>query len=241
MPRVATYLRVSTDQQSTENQRRDLAVYLAAREWSNTREYCDDAVSGVKERRPALDHLLADARRRRFDTVVIWSLDRLGRSLKHLIVTLEELHQLGIAVISLRDGLDLSTAAGRLQMAVIGAIAQFERDRLRERTSAGLARAKAQGKRLGRRPVELAPNALLATAGLSVRTAAKQLGVSVNTLQKARRLYQQSWSDEAAHQARKEGFFEAVSAARSPSNFTTFAASIAGPVSTRRRTAISTN
>jgi DNA invertase Pin-like site-specific DNA recombinase len=175
--RCATYLRVSTDQQSTENQRRELVTYLAARGWTLTKEYADEGISGTKERRPALDQLLTDARRRRFDVLAVWSLDRIGRNLRHLIGVLEELQQLGVAVISLRDGLDLSTAAGRLQMAVIGAIAQFERDRLRERTISGLARARAEGKRLGR-PRVTPPRI---QTGVTIREAAQQWGVSKST------------------------------------------------------------
>jgi DNA invertase Pin-like site-specific DNA recombinase len=211
--RCASYLRVSTDQQSTENQRRELTTYLAARGWTLTREYADEGVSGAKERRPALDDLLRDARRRRFDAVVVWSLDRIGRNLRHLIATLEELQQLGVAVVSLRDGLDLSTAAGRLQMAVIGAIAQFERDRLRERTLAGLARARAEGKRLGGRPIHLSAETLATVAHLPVRQAARELGVAVNTYQKARRiLCQETSSKRVSELAENEAVLETAEA-----------------------------
>jgi DNA invertase Pin-like site-specific DNA recombinase len=175
-----------------------LAVYVSARGWITSREYADAGVSGVKEHRPALDQLLADARRPRFDLLGIWSLDRIGRNLRHVIGVLEELQQSGIALVSLHDGLDLSTAAGRLQIAVIGAIAWFERDRLRERTTAGLARARAQRRRLGRRAIELSPGTLQAVLGVPVRAAAKQLGVSVNTLQNARRAYQQTSSTDVS-------------------------------------------
>jgi DNA invertase Pin-like site-specific DNA recombinase len=208
--RCALYLRVSTEEQTPENQRQELRTYVEARGWAPPREYCDHGVSGTNERRPALDELVGDARRRRFDVLLVWSLDRLGRNLRHLIGTLEELQQLGIAVVSLRDGLDLSTAAGRLQMAVIGAMAQFERDRLRERTNAGLARARAQGTVLGRRAIALAPEAVKATAALSVRAAALELGVSVNTLQKARRLYQETCAARDQEQAQIEGLLALV-------------------------------
>lgn len=190
--RAALYARVSTTDQQPENQLAELRRYVESRGWTRASEHIDQGISGAKDRRPALDRLIADARRRRFDVLVVWSLDRLGRNLRHLIGLLEEFQQIGIAVISLQDGLDLSTAAGRLQMAVIAAIAQFERDRLRERTAAGLAQARARGQRLGRRPVELSPAAIEAVATRSVRVAARELGVSINTLQKARRLYQQT-------------------------------------------------
>src|ERR1700751_6400854 len=101
--------------------------------------------------------LLADARRRRFDVLVVWRLDRLGRNLKHLITLLEELQALGIAFVSLNEGIDATTPAGKLQMHILGAIAEFERARIAERVRAGLVRARAQGKRLGRPPREGAP------------------------------------------------------------------------------------
>jgi DNA invertase Pin-like site-specific DNA recombinase len=111
---------VSTSQQATESQLVEIRRYVEARGWPAGVEYIDHGVSGAKERRPALDRLLSDARRRRIDVVVVWSLDRLARHLRHLIGLLEDLHHIGIGVISLRDGLDLSSAAGRLQMAVEG-------------------------------------------------------------------------------------------------------------------------
>jgi len=101
-------------------------------------------VSGAKERRPALDQLLADAKRRRFDVLVYWRLDRLGRSLKHLMTLLEDLQALGIAFVSLAEGIDATTPAGKLQMHLLGAIAEFERERIRERVLAGLQRARTQ-------------------------------------------------------------------------------------------------
>jgi DNA invertase Pin-like site-specific DNA recombinase len=122
--------------------------------------------------------MLTDARRRRFDVVVCWRLDRLGRNLKHLITLLEELQALGVAFVSLAEGIDATTPAGKLQMHILGAIAEFERERIRERVLAGLQRARAQGKRLGRprtRP------ALIDVPGGSVRAAAKVWGVSKST------------------------------------------------------------
>ena len=106
--------------------------------------------SGAKDRRPALDRLLADARRRRFDVLVCWRLDRLGRNLKHLITLLDELQALGVAFVSLAEGIDATTPAGKLQMHILGAIAEFERERIRERVLAGLQRARREGKRLQR-------------------------------------------------------------------------------------------
>jgi DNA invertase Pin-like site-specific DNA recombinase len=178
--RAAIYARVSTLDQEPENQLRDLREYCARRGWQ-IREYVDHGVSGAKERRPSLDGLIRDARRRRFDAVVVWRLDRLGRNLKHLITTLDEFSALGVGFVSLGEGIDATTAAGRLQMAVLGAIAQFERERIVERVRAGLARARAQGKTLGRPRQNLSETLLSPVRGLSVRAAAARLGVSPAT------------------------------------------------------------
>jgi DNA invertase Pin-like site-specific DNA recombinase len=175
--RVAIYARVSTVDQHPENQLADLRRYVAARGWDVAVEYVDRA-SGAKESRPALDRLVKDAKRRKFDVLVTWKLDRLGRSLKHLILLLEELQALGVAFISLGEGIDATTPAGKLQMHILGAIAEFERGRIVERVRAGLARAKAQGKRLGRQPYAITDAQYEAFADSSLRDAAKALGVS---------------------------------------------------------------
>src|SRR5436190_9970456 len=151
--KAALYARVSTVDQEPENQLQELRRYVGARGWTGT-EYVDRGVSGAKDRRPALDQLLADAGRRRFDVVVCWRLDRLGRNLKHLITLLDELQALGVAFVSLAEGIDATTPAGRLQMQILGAIAEFEKGRIVERVRAGLARARAHGRRLGRPGVE---------------------------------------------------------------------------------------
>jgi DNA invertase Pin-like site-specific DNA recombinase len=202
--RCALYARVSTFDQEPENQLQELRRYVEARDWTAV-EYVDRGVSGAKDRRPELDRLIADATRRRVDVLVCWRLDRLGRNLKHLITLLEELQALGVAFVSLAEGIDATTPAGKLQMHILGAIAEFERAWLRERTTAGLRRAKAQGTVLGRRAIALSPEALMAVAGLSVRAAALALGVSVNTLQKVRRLYQQTCAARDQEQAQIEG------------------------------------
>jgi DNA invertase Pin-like site-specific DNA recombinase len=136
-----------------------------------------EAVSGTKERRPAFDRLVADARRRRFDVLLVWRLDRLGRSLKHLAVTLDEFAAVGIAFVSLNENIDCTRPAGKLQLQ-LAAIAEFERSRIIERVRAGLARAKAQSKRLGRPRIKPAPADL---SGMSVRQAASLWGVSKST------------------------------------------------------------
>jgi DNA invertase Pin-like site-specific DNA recombinase len=175
--RAAIYARVSTFDQEPENQLVEIRRYVAARGWTAV-EYVDRGVSGAKDRRPELDHLLIDARRRRFDVLVVWRLDRLGRNLRHLITLLEELQVLGIAFVSLNEGIDATTPAGKLQMHILGAIAEFERARIAERVKAGLQRAKAQGKRLGR-PRKVP--AMVVIPGGSVREAALAWGVSKST------------------------------------------------------------
>jgi DNA invertase Pin-like site-specific DNA recombinase len=175
--RATIYARVSTFDQEPENQLAELRRYAAAREWT-VAEHVDRGISGAKDRRPALDALLADARRRRFDVLVVWRLDRLGRNLRHLITLLEELNALGIAFVSLNEGIDATTPAGKLQMHILGAIAEFERARIAERVKAGLQRARAQGKRLGR---PRKARAAIAVPGGSVRAAAQAWGVSKST------------------------------------------------------------
>src|SRR6187551_1756086 len=110
--KAAIYARVSTLDQQPENQLAELRRYVAARGWNAAVEYVDQGVSGSKDRRPALDQLVKDARRRKFDVLVTWKLDRLGRNLKHLITLLEELQALGIAFVSLGEGIDATTARG---------------------------------------------------------------------------------------------------------------------------------
>lgn len=189
--RAAIYARVSTLDQEPENQLQELRRYVQARGWTAA-EYVDRGVSGAKDRRPALDQLLTDARRRRFDVLVCWRLDRLGRNLKHLITLLDELQALGVAFVSLAEGIDATTPAGKLQMHILGAIAEFERGRLRERVLAGLQRARTQGKRLGRPRAVIPVERLQRVHGLPVDAAAERLGVSRSTVKRWRRQVQQS-------------------------------------------------
>jgi DNA invertase Pin-like site-specific DNA recombinase len=185
MTRAAIYARVSTFDQEPENQLAELRRFVAARGWTAT-EYVDRGVSGAKGRRPALDQLVRDAKRRKFDALVCWRLDRLGRSLKHLITLLDEMQALGVAFVTLGEGIDTTTPAGRLQLHVLSAISQFERDRLAERVRAGLARARAQGVKLGRPRRHIDPARLAEVAGLPERVAARRLGVPRSTLQRLR-------------------------------------------------------
>ncbi|HZT76403.1 MAG TPA: recombinase family protein [Vicinamibacterales bacterium] len=178
--KAAIYARVSTTEQTVDNQLLELRRYVEARTWSAT-EFVDAGVSGSKDRRPALDDLLKDARRRKFDVLVCWRLDRLGRNLRHLVTLIEELQSLGIAFVSLGEGIDCTTPAGKLQLHILAALAEFERERIRERVIAGLRRARSQGKRLGRprrRP------AVIDVPGGSVRAAAQVWGVSKTTAAK---------------------------------------------------------
>jgi DNA invertase Pin-like site-specific DNA recombinase len=184
--RCALYARVSTSDQHCENQLTELRAFCAARGWTITREYVDHGVSGATEQRPALDALLADARRRRFDVLACWRLDRLGRNLRHLVLMLEDLHALGVSFASLNEGIDATTPAGRLQMHMLAALSEFERGRLQERVRAGLARAKAEGRRIGRPAHGVSPEALQRVHGLSMRAAAKALEVSPALVHKLR-------------------------------------------------------
>src|SRR5207249_5274992 len=141
--KAALYVRVSTLDQNTENQAIELRRYIESRGWTAV-EYRDHGVSGAKDRRPALDQLVTDAKRRRFDVLVVWRLDRLGRNLRHLVTLLEDLQLLGIAFVSLGEGIDATTPAGKLQMHILAAISEFERARIAERVKAGLRRARAE-------------------------------------------------------------------------------------------------
>jgi len=140
---VALYARVSTVRdQSPEMQLRELCEYAGRRGWTVTAEYVDHGVSGSKDTRPQLNKLMAAAHRREFDAVVVWKIDRFGRSLKHLVTALADLSALNVAFVSLRDNLDLSTPSGRLQFHIIAAMAEFERELIKERVRSGIAHAR---------------------------------------------------------------------------------------------------
>jgi DNA invertase Pin-like site-specific DNA recombinase len=151
--RVALYLRVSTGEQNVELQRRELVEAIVRRPgWQIVGEYADEGISGAKGRdqRPAFDRLCRDMTRRRFDMVAAWSVDRLGRSLLDLISFLQEMHASSVGLYLDRQGVDTSTPAGRALFGMLGVFAEFERAMLRERTLAGLARARASGTRSGK-------------------------------------------------------------------------------------------
>ena len=191
--RAAVYARVSTFGQEPENQLQELRRYVEARGWTAT-EFVDRGVSGSKDRRPALDALLKDAKRRRFDVLVCWRLDRLGRNLRHLILLLDELHALGIGFVTLGEGIDTTSPTGRLVLHVLGAISEFERERIRERVIAGLQRAKAQGRRLGRPKAAVPVDRVQDVRNLPIDEAAGVLGVSRSTMKRWRCQVQQSLS-----------------------------------------------
>lgn len=186
--RVGIYARVSTlIGQSPEMQLAELREYASRRGWEIYGEYVDSGVSGSKESRPELNRLMSDVHLRRFDVVLCWKVDRFGRSLKHLVNALADLDSYGVAFVSLRDNLDLSTPSGRLMFQIIGAMAEFERSLIQERVRAGLRNAKLKGKTLGRPPLTLDRDriARLRASGASIREISAQLDVSTATIHKA--------------------------------------------------------
>jgi DNA invertase Pin-like site-specific DNA recombinase len=149
--KVALYARVSTvNGQDPEMQLAEMREYASRRGWAVFSEYVDRGVSGAAQSRPQLNLLMADACRRRFEILLCWKVDRFGRSLKHLVDAIADLDSYGVAFVSLRDNLDLSSPSGRLMMQIVGAMAEFERSLIQERVISGLRNAKLKGKRLGR-------------------------------------------------------------------------------------------
>jgi DNA invertase Pin-like site-specific DNA recombinase len=187
--RVALYVRVSTDGQTTENQRRELAAVAERHGWDIVQTFADEGISGAKGRdqRPGFDALCKGVARRDFDMVAAWSVDRLGRSLQDLIGFLGELHGKHVDMYLHQQGLDTSTPAGRAMFQMLGVFAEFERAMIRERVNAGLARARAQGKTLGR-PVERHQHRRKViherTKGKGVRKIATELGIGVGTVKR---------------------------------------------------------
>jgi len=186
--RVALYARVSTlNGQHPEMQLSELREYGARRGWQIVGEYVDEGISGSRERRPQLDRLMADAHRRKFDLIGVWKIDRFGRSLKHLVNALADLDAYGVAFVSLRDNIDLSTPSGRLMFQIIGAMAEFERSLIQERVRAGLRNAVARGVRLGRpkRTVDADQIARLRASGASWREVAQEMRIGIGTAVRA--------------------------------------------------------
>ena len=187
--RAAIYLRVSTDEQTTDNQRRELEAAAEARGWQVVAVFADEGVSGAKGRdaRPQLDRMLKDAVRRRFDVVMVWAVDRLGRSLPDLVASMQELHGAKVDLFVLQQGLDTTTPAGRAMFGMLGVFAEFERAMIQARVKSGLERAKAAGTRLGRpkvpAEVETAIRERLA-GGTGIVKTAREMHVGVSVVQR---------------------------------------------------------
>jgi len=182
---VAIYARVSTDRQSTESQINALREFVEKRSWKLFREYIDTGFTGSNMKRPAFNEMITDAKRRSFDVLLVYKLDRLSRSLKDLIATLDDLQSLGIDFVSYDNGLDTTTPTGRLLFHVVGAVAEFEKEIIRERVIAGLHNARSKGKRLGRPPVpdfRINEAKEMRNQGLSFRKIGKVLGVNESTV-----------------------------------------------------------
>jgi DNA invertase Pin-like site-specific DNA recombinase len=180
MKRAALYARVSTPDQHVETQLYDLRKLAAQRGFEIVREYCDRGVSGSKARRPGLDAMMADARRGEFSVLLVAAFDRVARSTKNFLEIVDELHELGVEFISAREAIDTSGPMGRMFITLIGSIAELEKSILVERIRAGMRRAKLEGQRLGRAPLNIDHAALVCDrlAGMSLTSVGKKYGVS---------------------------------------------------------------
>ena len=182
---IAIYARVSTNDQTVENQVNELRDYCKRKGYTIYKEYCDEGVSGAKSSRPALNSLMEDAMKRRFDAVLVWKLDRLGRSLSHLLKTLEEFKSRGIDFVAYNQNIDTTTPTGRLMFSMIGAFAEFERELIRERVKAGMERSREKGNHIGRPFTKVDNNKVheLRNQGLSIRNVAKELDITPSRVQ----------------------------------------------------------
>lgn len=189
LTRVAIYARVSTAncQQSPEMQLIALREYCQARGLTVFREYVDEGISGTKDSRPALNVLMDDARKRKFDTVLVWKFDRFARSTRHLITALDEFKNLGLDFISYSENIDTSTPLGKAVFTIVAAIGELERSLIVERVKSGLKAARLRGKKLGRpcRAFDKEKALRLKSEGHKVRDIAVQLGVSKTTVARA--------------------------------------------------------
>ena len=189
MKRVAIYLRVSTSKQDTNNQRRELLAVAARSGWDVVRVYEDAGISGAKgrDKRPGLDAMLKAVNAREFDMVAAWSVDRVGRSLTDLLGILQSLHDKGTDLFLHQQGLDTSTVAGKAMFQMLGVFAEFERGIIRERINAGLARAKENGTKLGRRSVRPSVEARireLKAGGMGILKIGRTVGVGTSVVQR---------------------------------------------------------
>jgi DNA invertase Pin-like site-specific DNA recombinase len=180
LKRAALYTRVSTIDQNPETQGIELRLFAQQRGYEIVHEYVDHGVSGTKVRRPALDQLLKDANRHKFDAVLVWSCDRLARSTKHFLQVLDELSELGIQFLSKREALNTEGPLGRAILVIISAIAELEKSLIVERVRAGMRRAKLEGRRIGRTPLDVDHAALVKDrlSGMSLTVVAKKHGLS---------------------------------------------------------------
>jgi len=188
--KVALYARVSTHDQDPEVQLGALRAHAAQRGWHVVAEFVDHGVSGMKERRPALDRLVKAAWAGQIQSVLVWRFDRFARSVKHLVTALDTFRTLGVAFISLQEQLDTSAPIGQAMFTIIGAMAQLERDIIRERVRAGLDRARARGVRLGRPrvPVTACQVGNLRREGLSPGEIARRVRCSRSTVRRLLRV-----------------------------------------------------
>src|SRR3981189_1416293 len=189
MKRVAIYLRVSTSKQDTDNQRRELETVAERSGWKVVKIYKDNGISGAKGRdhRPGLDAMMKAVNAKEFDMVASWSVDRLGRSLNHLLSILQGLHEKGVGLFLHQQGLDTSTTAGKAMFQMLGVFAEFERGIIRERVNAGLARAKAKGVKLGRRKVKASVEdriLSLRKGGMRMLKIGRTVGVGTSVVQR---------------------------------------------------------
>ncbi|TWW08325.1 resolvase [Planctomyces bekefii] len=187
--RVALYLRVSTSEQTTKNQRRELMAVAKRQGWDEVQVFVDEGISGAKGRgqRPGLDAMLRGVSRKDFDLLACWSVDRLGRSLQDLVSLLAEFHSKNVDLYLHQQGLDTTTPSGKAMFQMLGVFSEFERAIIRERIKAGLARARAEGKVFGRPRVSEKVEAAIRAArrkGQGMRRIARELGVGVSTVQR---------------------------------------------------------
>ncbi len=185
--KIALYARVSThDRQNTEVQLEPLRAHAQNRGWEITKAFVDKGISGSKDKRPALDQLMKAAWSGEFEKVLVWRFDRFARSVKHLITALETFRNLKIDFVSIQEQFDTSTPIGQAMFTIIGAMAQLERDIIRERVKAGLDRARSLGKRLGRPIARAKPEQarLLSQEGLSLQEIANRLKCSRSTVRR---------------------------------------------------------
>lgn len=202
MKRAALYMRVSTLDQSPQAQVYDLRQLAAQRGINVTEEYVDHGISGTRARRPALDQMMADARRGRFDVVMVWACDRLARSVRHFLEVLDELGRLNVEFVSFREQLDTGGPLGRAVVVIISAIAELERSLIVERVRAGMRRARLEGRRIGRAPLDIDRAAVVRERqrGQSLTQVAKTFGIGRATVSRIWKEHLQATRPQGAAQ-----------------------------------------